>query len=60
MAWVDVRKAYDSVNHRWLNEMFSLHCFPKWIRNVVARLTGKWNTKISVRTLQGADTSERI
>ena len=27
---------------------------------MVARLTGEWNTKISVRILQGAETSERI
>ena len=60
MTWVDVRKVHDSVDHRWLKEMFSQHRFPKWIGNVVARLTRKWNTKISVRTLQGAETSERI
>ena len=61
MAWIDVRKAYDSVDHHWLNEMFTIHRFPKWIaRESVVKLTGKWNTKISVRPLQGADTSERI
>ena len=27
---------------------------------MVARLTGKWNTKISARTVHGANTSERI
>ena len=27
---------------------------------MVARLTGKWNTKLSVRRLQGAETSEHI
>ena len=25
MAWVDVRKAYDSVDHGWLREMFTVH-----------------------------------
>ena len=28
MAWIDVRKAYDSVFHNWLREMFSVHRFP--------------------------------
>ena len=31
MAWIDVRKAYDSVSHNWLREMFSVNCFPQWI-----------------------------
>ena len=31
MAWIDVSKAYDSVDHRWLVEMFKLHRF--WILN---------------------------
>ena len=30
MAWVDVRKAYDSVDHGWLREMFTVHKFPVW------------------------------
>ena len=33
MAWIDVRKAYDSVSHNWLWEMFSVHRFPQWIGN---------------------------
>ena len=28
MAWVDVRKAFDVVDHIWLGEMFELHQFP--------------------------------
>ena len=60
MAWIDVKKAYDSVDHRWLEEMFSLHRFPRWIGDVVTRLTAKWNTKIAVRTVKGMETSERI
>ena len=58
MAWIDVRKAYDSVDHHWLSEMFSLHRFPKWIGNLIDRLSAKWNTRITVRTKQGVETSE--
>ena len=25
MAWIDVVKTYDSVDHGWLSEMFTLH-----------------------------------
>ena len=60
MAWIDVKKAYDSVDHRWLEEMFSLHGFSRWIGDVVTRLSAKWNTKIAVRTVKGMETSERI
>ena len=28
MAWVDVRIAFDMVDHIWLGEMFELHRFP--------------------------------
>ena len=29
MAWVDVTKAYDSVDHDWLCEMMEVHRFPR-------------------------------
>ena len=60
MAWIDVRKAYDSVSHTWLREMFSVHRFPQWIGNLIERLSAKWNTRISIRTRQGTELSERI
>ena len=60
MAWVDVRKAYDSVDHKWLKEMFALHRFPTWIGNLIARLCGRWDTKITAVTKQGVEISERI
>ena len=60
MEWIDVRKAYDSVDHHWLREMFSLHRFPKWIGNLIERLSTKWNTRITVRKKRGVETSERI
>ena len=38
VAWVDVRKAYDSVDHRWLNKVMLVHRFPVWICEVVRKL----------------------
>ena len=38
MAWVDVRKAFDIVDHIWLGEMFELHQFPS--------VVGRSNTAI--------------
>ena len=31
MAWVDVTKAYDTVDHDWLCEMMEVHRFPRWL-----------------------------
>ena len=38
MAWTDVRKAFDSVSHEWLQEIMSLHKFARWICRTVERL----------------------
>ena len=35
VAWVDVKKAYDSVDHGWLGGMMVLHRFPKWLCEVI-------------------------
>ena len=33
MAWIDVRKAYDSVDHDWLCAMTDVHRLPSgWVR----------------------------
>jgi len=49
----DVKKAYDSVDHRWLEQMFSLHRFPERIGDVIMRLSAKWNSNIAVRIVNG-------
>ena len=60
MAWVNVRKAYDSVDHGWLREMFTVHRFPAWLCKVIHKLSASWNTRISVRTAQGTEMWEVI
>ena len=47
MAWIDVAKAYDSVDHGWLPEMFTLHRFPIWFAKVMEKLANlcrKWES----------------
>ena len=39
MAWVDVAKAYDSVDDLRLTDMFNLHRFPLWYRKVMQKLS---------------------
>ena len=62
MAWVDVRKAYDSVDHSWLIEMMEVHRprIPVWIGKVIQNLSASWNTKIVATTKQGMETSVTI
>ena len=60
MAWVDVRKAYDSVDHSWLVEMCKLHRLPCWVGRVIGKLCECWNTRICVRTTRGLETSDII
>ena len=52
MAWIDVTKAYDSVDHGWLSEMFTLHRFPIWSAKVMEKLANSWNTRIVAQTTQ--------
>ena len=60
MAWVDVAKAYDSIDHEWLDEMMILHRFPTWLKNVTSKLSASWNTRIQCKTDKGAETSDVI
>ena len=60
MAWIDVRKDYDSIDHKWLKEMMILHKFPQWISRVVQRISARWNTRINARARQGDEVSEMI
>ena len=56
MAWVDVKKAYDSVNHRWLLEIMEVHRFPSWLCRVMIFLVASWNTRIVTTTKRGPET----
>ena len=60
MAWIDVKKAYDSVDHKWLVEMMVVHRFPDWVGKMVSRLCATWNTRVVVTTKQGRETSDLI
>ena len=59
-AWVDVTKAYDSVDHEWLSEMMSIHRLPRWLARVVTKLSKAWSTRIVTRTKLGMEISETI
>ena len=60
MAWIDVKKAYDSVDHKWLVKMMSIYRFPEWVGKVVRGLCSSWNKKIVAKTTRGIEMSEVI
>ena len=60
MAWIDISKAYDSVDHRLLVEMFKLHRFPEWFCVLIGKLSRSWKTRIITATKQGYESSEII
>ena len=59
-AWIDVKKEYDLIDHKWLVEMIAVHQFPDWVGKMVSRLCATWNTRIVVTTKQGRETSDLI
>ena len=62
MAWMDLKKAYDSVDHKGLNKIMApdLHQFPSWLCRAIQNLCASWNTRISMATKQGNETSSTI
>ena len=60
MAWIDVKKPHDSVDHGWLEEMMILPRFPVWLSRTVEKLSKSWNTRVVATTKQGRETSESI
>ena len=55
ITWIDVAKAYDSVDHGWLSEMFTLRRLPIWFAKVMEKLANSWNTRIVAQTTQGKE-----
>ena len=60
MARIDVRKAYDSVDHDWLCAMTDVHRLPIWLGKFIRKLCASWNTRVVATTSQGQETSRKI
>ena len=46
MAWIDMRKAYDSVENNWLCAMTDVHRLSIWLGKVIRKLCSSWNTRV--------------
>ena len=60
MGWVDVKKAYDSIDHGWLEEMMLMHRFPSWLCRAIQNLSRSWSTRIVTTTRKGREVSDII
>ena len=48
MAWLDVRKAYDSVSHTWLLDLLQLLKFHPAIQHCIQNLIASWKTQLII------------
>ncbi len=52
VAWVDYKKAFDMVPHRWLNKVMKAINAPRPVRKTIRRLLPLWETDITVLSEQ--------
>jgi len=55
-----VKKAYDSIDHGWLEEMMIIHRFPTYLCRTTKYLSRSWSNRIVVTTRNGREASEII
>ncbi|XP_044762004.1 uncharacterized protein LOC123319205 [Coccinella septempunctata] len=60
MAWIDYRKAYDSVPHSWLLEVLEIYKVDKKIINLIESLRSMWRTTLTVNTERTKYNTEEI
>ena len=53
MAWIDIKKAYDLVDHGWLEEVIILHRFPVLLTRTVEKLSKSGDTRVVATAKQG-------
>ena len=47
-AWIDYRKAFDSIPHDWLEKSLKIHKFPPKITHFILSLMKKWKTSLNI------------
>ena len=59
-AWVGVRKAYDSVDHKVLRVVLHMHKFPVTLINAIMKIVKGTSTRLVADTKTGKETSSPI
>lgn len=48
MAWINVRKAYNTVDYGWLRKIMRVDGFPNCMCEVVSKLCASWNSRVGI------------
>ena len=59
-AWIDYRKAFDSVPHKWILKALDIYGISPTITNFLQQAMTQWNTKLSITHANGTDMSGSI
>ncbi|XP_044766273.1 uncharacterized protein LOC123322393 [Coccinella septempunctata] len=60
VAWVDYKKAFDSVPHTWLLKVLEMHGISQKVIELLKHLMKTWRTALSMRSGNSAIRSEQI
>ena len=58
VAWIDVREAYDSVNHGWIRKILEVHRLPDKLTAAIRNIIHNWNVIVLIPTINGTEKSE--
>ena len=53
IAWTDVRKAYDSVNHGCIRKILEVHRLPNKLTAAIRNIIHNWNVIVLIPTING-------
>ena len=60
VAWIDFRKAFDTVLHSWIDRVLQASRFPEHIVRAIRNITRQWSTKLEVKVGGRTISSESI
>ena len=60
VAWIDVRKAYDSLNHGWIRKILEVHRLPDKFTAAIRNIIHNWNVIVLIPTINGTGKSPVI
>ena len=60
VAWLDVRKAFDSLSHSYLKKMITIHRFPEKLTKALWTIMENWFVRIDIPTTDGTIQSRII
>ena len=59
-AWIDYRKAFDSVPHKWIHKSLEIYKISPMIRSFLQQAMTQWTTKLLLTHSEGTSVSEKL